>query len=218
MVVNETFVLAGRAKFDTTQLRGSRTFPAFVPFHRGQSLAGKEVILQTGGNHLGGRFESIKVEVKQGIRPPRYSLTRAKVGDWIRSVMPSDLAIPFTNWVFPAPRSPVTPKTQPWDAIAPSRAPKATVSAGLREMNVSMCGRFSYAIDVPQAQAGPIDDAADAGDRGLGKTGSPSIQDRDGVSRRDREQQFEILAVGECRQERAVWRRRRPARSAGPSC
>src|SRR3954452_2118032 len=63
---------------------------------------------------------------------------RVKVGLVTSPVYPTPAAMPLTNWVFPAPRSPHSARISPrCKARARPRA-YATVSAGWREMVVAM--------------------------------------------------------------------------------
>ena len=54
-----------------------------------------------------------------------------KVGLVTRSSIPSPLAMPEMNAVFPAPRSPVKATTVPGPIAPASRSPSARVSSGL---------------------------------------------------------------------------------------
>src|SRR5882672_12502503 len=95
--------------------------------------------------------------------------TNAKVGEWTRSVMPRPRARPFTNCVLPAPRSPHNPITSPLRAARPQVSPSASVSAGLCEMHVAICGQWSRAVLVFDGDALACCDFADATQLEFGK-------------------------------------------------
>src|SRR6266850_2515072 len=101
--------------------------------------------------------------------------TSAKVGEWTRAVMPRPRARPFTNCVFPAPRSPHKPITSPLGAVRPQVSPSASVSAGLCEMHVAICGQWSRAVLVFDGDPFPSGDFSDATQLEFGKLLFPGI-------------------------------------------
>src|ERR1017187_400178 len=124
-------------------------------------------------------------------------VTRAKVGESTRVVMPSPRASPLTNCVLPAPRSPDTPMTSPLSAARPHCSPSAVVSPGLCEMYVAIGRQRSHALLVPDGDALTRLNLADARQREIGKLQPPRVKQWHGVAAGDREQQFEVLAVGQ---------------------
>src|SRR5664280_913174 len=75
--------------------------------------------------------------------------------------MPSPRAMPFTNCVLPAPKSPDKPMTSPDCAARPQRSPSDSVSAGLCEMNIAMGRERLGAGLVANRDAFPRRDFAD---------------------------------------------------------
>src|SRR6266853_4597476 len=128
--------------------------------------------------------------------------TSAKVGEWTRAAMPRPRARPFTNCVFPAPRSPHKPITSPLWAAHPQVSPSASVSAGLCEMHVAICGQRSHAVLVFDSDALARRDFADATQLKLGKLFLPGIQQRNCIAARNREEKLKILSVRQRGQQR----------------
>src|SRR5206468_1939912 len=116
--------------------------------------------------------------------------------------MPRPRANPLTSWVLPAPNSLASPSTSPPRAARPHSAPNAAVSSGLCEMNVAMFGDFAHALLRADLQAGFRRYSANATQRQAGKLFLPGIAQWHGVLAGHREQQLEILAVGQRRQQR----------------
>src|SRR5262245_19036985 len=121
--------------------------------------------------------------------------------------MPRPRARPLTNWVLPAPRAPLKPMIQPGAASRPQRSPKAAVSSGLCEMNVTMSGERTDAFLVAQPQSWLWRDLPDATEFHRREGAAPRVGQRHGVSGGDGEEQFKVLAVGQCRQKRRPGRR-----------
>src|SRR6266446_6782627 len=70
-------------------------------------------------------------------RPPRYSCRSVNVGLVTSAGQPNPHANPFTNCVLPVPRSPVKASTSPALTSWARRAPAASVSATLAEVNIT---------------------------------------------------------------------------------
>src|SRR5260221_6343900 len=121
--------------------------------------------------------------------------TSAKVGEWTRAVMSRPRARPFTNCVLPAPRSPHKPITSPLGAVRPQVSPSASVSAGLSEMHVAICGQWSRAVLVFDGDALARRDFADATQLELGKLCFPGIQQGNGIAAANRKEKLKILSV-----------------------
>src|SRR5437667_9836863 len=128
--------------------------------------------------------------------------TSAKVGECTRAVIPRPRARPFTNCVFPAPRSPHKPITSPLWAACPQVSPSASVSAGLCEMHVAICGQWSRAVFVFDSDAFARRDFADATQLELGKLCFPGIQQRNGIAAANRKEKLKILPVCQRGQQR----------------
>src|SRR6266404_681068 len=128
--------------------------------------------------------------------------TSEKLGEWTRAVMPRPRARPFTNCVLPAPRSPDKPITSPLWAARPQVSPSASVSAGLCEMHVAICGQRSHAVLVFDGDAFACGDFADTTQLELGKLCFPSVQQRHGIAAANREEKFKILTISQRGQQR----------------
>src|SRR5437899_1006120 len=128
--------------------------------------------------------------------------TSAKVGEWTRAMMPRPRARPFTNRVLPAPRSPHKPITNPLWAARPQVSPSASVSAGLCEMHVAICGEWSRAVLVFDGDALARRDFADATELELGELCFPGIQQRNGIAASNRKEKLKILPVRQRGQQR----------------
>src|SRR5574341_759202 len=109
--------------------------------------------------------------------------------------------MPFTNWVLPEPRSPVSPMISPASAWRPHASPSASVSAGLCEMNVAIGREGPHPAVVPDRYAFPGGNLSDASERQLRKLRFPGIEERHRFLAGDREEQFKILAVGQSGQK-----------------
>src|SRR5436309_15039577 len=83
-----------------------------------------------------------------GIRP-RYSRTSVKVGERTGSSTPRARAAPWTNVVFPAPRSPVSETTSPGRSSAATAPPTARVSSG-DALTSSRPGPVTEALEQPE--------------------------------------------------------------------
>src|SRR6185369_10715784 len=104
--------------------------------------------------------------------------------------------MPLTSCVFPAPRSPLKPMTQPWLASRPQASPMASVSSGLREMSVAMYVKRPNAILVPEPQPGFSRDFSDAAQARTGEFLSPASQELDLCVLGNGEVQLDVLAIG----------------------
>src|SRR5262245_13917373 len=118
--------------------------------------------------------------------------TSAKVGECTRSVTPSPRAAPRTNWVLPAPRSPLSPTTQPVDRVRAKAAAISSVSTGLCEMCVTMRGQRPDALLIPQVQTGTGRNPADAAQFDIRKPLLPAVQQRHGFAAGNGEEKFEV--------------------------
>src|SRR5688572_13068994 len=118
--------------------------------------------------------------------------------------MPRPRARPFTSCVLPAPRSPVSPITQPGCPSRPHCSPSAAVSSGLCEMNVAMSGQGTNAFFVTQANAGFGRHLANAGERQVGELSLPPIEQFHRAAAGEGEEQLEIFAIGERGKERRL--------------
>src|SRR5256885_7029955 len=87
--------------------------------------------------------------------------------------------------------------TEPAGASLPHCSPSCSVSSGLLEMNVAMNSQRLDALPVANGQARFGVDPANATEGQFRKLFLPRIQQWHGVAGGHREQQFEILAVGE---------------------
>src|SRR6185503_8003966 len=87
--------------------------------------------------------------------------------------------------------------TQPGAASRPQRSPRAKVSSGLREMNVTMNVERADALLISESETRFCGDAPDTGERQFGKLLFPRIKQRHGLAAGDGEEQFEILAIRE---------------------
>src|SRR6266446_3208115 len=128
--------------------------------------------------------------------------TNAKVGEWTRVVIPNPRARPFTNCVFPAPRSPHKPITSPLWAARPQVSPSASVSAGLCEMHVAICAQWSHAVLVFDGRPLASRDFADATQREFGKLFFPGIEQRHCIAAANRKEKLKILPVSQRGQQR----------------
>src|SRR5688572_7760496 len=130
------------------------------------------------------------------MRPVRYSLISANVGEWTRSLAPRPAATPRTNCVLPAPRSPLSPTIIPALARSPKARPSATVSSGLLEMCVAMNEEGFDALFVAQMNAWFSGDFSDARELHGRESFFPFISQLHRVFACDGKEQFKILAVG----------------------
>src|SRR2546423_5806224 len=101
---------------------------------------------------------------------------------------------PFTNWVLPAPRSPVNAKTSPRDASRPCRKPTAIVSSTLFEMNIT-AGKFGKPGLARRASCVMANEPADSRERNVREFLPPARHERPGMIRRDGKEQLVIFAV-----------------------
>src|SRR6266481_301407 len=128
--------------------------------------------------------------------------TSEKLGEWTRAVMPRPRARPFTNCVLPAPRSPHNPITSPLWAARPQVSPSASVSAGLCEMHVAICGQRSHAVLVFGSDGRARRDFADATRLKLGRLFLPANQQKSRIPARNREENLNLLSIRQRGQHR----------------
>src|SRR5579864_1116129 len=108
-------------------------------------------------------------------------------------------AVPLTNCVLPAPRSPDKAMTSPRFAARPQLWPSDSVSAGLFvKMLVAMSGQRAGAGFIAKGDAFAGGDFADAGERNVRELLLPRIEHGNCIFTRNGEKQLKILAVGEC--------------------
>ena len=105
-------------------------------------------------------------------------LRSANVGERTRSVIPNPFANPFTNCVFPAPRSPTNPITHPGLNVLLSRLANASVSDELCEMNVATLRQRADSFRVFEADSRIAYDLANARERNIRKLFFPCIEQR----------------------------------------
>src|SRR5438477_3561363 len=99
--------------------------------------------------------------------------------------------MPFTNCVLPAPSSPASATISPAFKSSAQRAPVASVSAALFEMNIA--GRQFGSGD-----CGTRKEFADAREPQLGKLFSPARDEAFTVARRNGKEQFVVFSIGNC--------------------
>src|SRR2546426_1186238 len=108
--------------------------------------------------------------------------TRENVGDVIDSCTPRPRANPLANWVFPAPRSPISPITVPNGILFESDSPRCCVSIGLCEMKVAMRVQRSHAIAAADQDTWSGSNLSNASQRQIGKAPLPGIQQADSIA------------------------------------
>src|SRR5262245_12823335 len=74
-------------------------------------------------------------------------------------------------------------------------------------MNVAMRGQRPDSLFIPESDALPLLNFSDAGEGDFREAFPPRIQNQDGIPARHREQELEILPVGQCSQQWGLGRR-----------